>query len=79
MGGCEHGALGFYACARVTVGVMRAAPATPEPETLAGELTCTACRRRSFPGERWSLRFADLGEVAIYCPECDEREFGAAE
>jgi hypothetical protein len=22
-----------------------------------------------------SLRFADLGE-AVYCPECDEREFG---
>jgi hypothetical protein len=25
---------------------------------------------------RWSLHFADLGEVAVYCPECDEREFG---
>jgi len=22
------------------------------------------------------LRFADLGEVAVYCVECDQREFG---
>ena len=28
------------------------------------------------PGERRSLRFADLGRVAVYCTECDEREFG---
>lgn len=25
----------------------------------------------------WS--FADIGEVAIYCPECAEREFGGQE
>jgi RNase P subunit RPR2 len=50
--------------------------AAPEPETLAGELTCTECGRRLLPGERWSLRFADLGEVAVYCVECDQREFG---
>jgi hypothetical protein len=38
-----------------------------------------APRRRPLPGERWSLRFADLGEVAVYCPGCDEREFAATE
>ena len=46
------------------------------PGALADELTCGECGRRPLPGERWSLRFADLGEVAVYCPECDEREFG---
>jgi hypothetical protein len=46
-----------------------------EPETLA-EPTCTECGRRPLPGERWALRFADLGEFLVSCPECDEREFG---
>jgi hypothetical protein len=46
-----------------------------EPETVA-ELTCTECGRRPLPGERWSLRFADLGEVAIYCPDCDQGSSG---
>jgi hypothetical protein len=27
-------------------------------------------------GELWRLSFADIGEVAIYCPECAAREFG---
>ena len=48
----------------------------PESETVATDVTCTECGRRLLPGERWSLRFADIGEVAVYCPECDEREFG---
>lgn len=30
-----------------------------------------SCGRRPLPGERWSLRSTDLGEVAVYCPECD--------
>jgi RNase P subunit RPR2 len=47
----------------------------PKPETLADMLNCTECGRRLLPGERRSLRFADLGEVAIYCPECDRTEF----
>ena len=47
----------------------------PKPETLATTLTCTECGRRPLPGERWSLRFAELGEVAVYCPDCDRREF----
>jgi len=33
------------------------------------ELSCIECGRRPLPGERWSLRFTDLGEVAVYCPE----------
>jgi hypothetical protein len=31
--------------------------------------SCIECSRRPDPGERWSLRFADLGEVAVYCPQ----------
>jgi hypothetical protein len=46
----------------------------PKPEALA-EMTCTECGRRPLSDERWSLRFADLGEVAVYCAECDRREF----
>jgi hypothetical protein len=46
-----------------------------EPESLA-DPTCTECGRRPLPDERWSLRFADRGEVVVYCPECDKREFG---
>jgi hypothetical protein len=38
--------------------------------------TCQECGRYPEPGEVWRLLFADLGEVAIYCPECAEREFG---
>ena len=38
-------------------------------------MTCTECRRLPLPGERWSLRFADLAGVAVYCPVWDEREF----
>jgi hypothetical protein len=46
-----------------------------ESETVALVVTWVGCGRRPLPGERWSLRFA-VGEVALYCPECDEREFG---
>lgn len=48
-----------------------------EPETLASDVRCNECGRRPLPGERWSLRFTDLAEVAAYSPESDEREFGA--
>lgn len=46
-------------------------------EALAA-VTCTECGRHPRPGELWRLLFADIGEVAIYCPECAEREFGTA-
>jgi predicted nuclease with RNAse H fold len=49
-----------------------------EPETIADKPTCTECGRRPLRGERWSLRFTEIGEVAAYCPECDNREFGVA-
>ncbi len=48
---------------------------TATPETLA-TVRCVECGREAEPGEPWCLRFADLGEVAVYCPECAEREFG---
>jgi len=44
-------------------------------KTLANDVTCTEYGRRPLPGERWSLRFTDLGEVAVYCPGCDGREY----
>lgn len=50
----------------------------PTPVTLA-TVSCTECCRQPRVGELWHVYFADLGEVAIYCPECAEREFGGAE
>jgi hypothetical protein len=50
----------------------------PTAGTLA-TVSCTECGRQPRPGELWRVYFADLGEVAIYCPECAEREFGEAE
>jgi hypothetical protein len=47
----------------------------PDSETVATDLTCAESARRPLPGERWSLRFADLGQVAVFCIECDQREF----
>ena len=43
-------------------------------ETIAA-VRCVECGRRAGPGELWRLFFADLGEVAVYCPACAEREF----
>jgi hypothetical protein len=40
-------------------------------------ITCVEFGREPRSGETWQLRFADIGEVAIYCPECAEREFSA--
>jgi hypothetical protein len=43
-------------------------------------VACTECGRRHPRREEiWRLLFVDLGEVAIYCPECAEREFGSGE
>ena len=36
-------------------------------------VTCVECGRQPWPGELWRLYFADVGEIAIYCPECAER------
>ena len=40
------------------------------------QVCCAECRGEWPAGELWHLRFADLGEVVIFCPECAEREFG---
>ena len=40
-------------------------------------LQCVECGRVSREGERgWAARLTVDDEVAVYCPECDEREFG---
>jgi hypothetical protein len=40
-------------------------------------LQCVECNRVSREGERgWTARLTVDDEVAVYCPECDEREFG---
>ena len=46
-----------------------------EPETIASP-TCAEYGRSPQRGEVWRVLFADISEVAIYCPECAEREFG---
>jgi hypothetical protein len=49
--------------------------ASEAPETVAA-VRCVECGRQAEPGELWRLFFADLGEVAVYCAGCAEREFG---
>jgi len=40
-------------------------------------LQCVECGRVSREGERgWTARLTIDDEAAVYCPECDEREFG---
>ena len=48
----------------------------PEPGTIAVDLTCAECGHSPRAGETWRIMFVDLGEVAVYCPECGKREFG---
>jgi hypothetical protein len=45
-------------------------------ETLAA-VRCVECGRPREREEGWQLYLADIGEVAIYCPDCVEREFGS--
>ena len=37
---------------------------------------CVECGEEEAVPEGWQLRFADVAEVAVYCPECAQREFG---
>jgi len=42
-------------------------------------LECVECRRRSVGAARgWMLRLDVDGDLAAFCPSCDEREFGDA-
>jgi hypothetical protein len=48
----------------------------PTP-VYSNRLQCVECGRVSRGGERgWTARLTVDDEVAVYCPECDEREFG---
>jgi hypothetical protein len=49
---------------------------TFEPAEAIAVPHCVECGHAARPGEFWRLFFADLGEVAVYCPRCAEREFG---
>jgi hypothetical protein len=46
----------------------------PSTDALA-VVSCVECGAEPVSGENWRLYFADLAEVAIYCPECAGREF----
>jgi hypothetical protein len=44
------------------------------------ELECVECGRVSREDERgWTARLTVDDEVVGYCPDCDEREFGATD
>jgi hypothetical protein len=52
-------------------------PLSGEAADTLAIVRCVECGGLYEQGDEfWSLRFADLGEVAIYCRECAEREFG---
>jgi len=42
-------------------------------------LTCTECGQSPEAVETWRIVFADIGEAAIYFPDCAAREFGSAD
>jgi hypothetical protein len=49
----------------------------PRP-THTNRLQCVECSRVSLEDERgWTARLTTDDEVLVYCPECNEREFGA--
>jgi RNase P subunit RPR2 len=49
----------------------------PTP-VYTNRLQCKECDRVSHENERgWTARLTVDDQVAVYCPECDEREFGA--
>lgn len=50
----------------------------PEPTPIyANRLRCVECGRVSQEDERgWTARLTIDDELVVYCPECDEREFG---
>jgi hypothetical protein len=43
-------------------------------------LECVECGRVSRENERgWTARLTTDDEVVVYCPECEEREFGGSQ
>lgn len=51
----------------------------PAP-VFTNRLQCEECGRVSRENERgWTARLTVDDEVVVYCPECDEREFGSVE
>jgi hypothetical protein len=49
----------------------------PMHEKVVHELVCVECGRVPRENERgWTARLTVDDEVVVYCPECDEREFG---
>jgi translation initiation factor 2 gamma subunit (eIF-2gamma) len=48
------------------------------PPFFTNRLQCVECGRASRENERgWAARLTYDDEVVVYCPECDELEFGA--
>jgi hypothetical protein len=49
-----------------------------EPSPVdTNRLECVECGRVSRENQRgWTARLTVDDQVAVYCPECDEREFG---
>jgi hypothetical protein len=49
------------------------------PERAAGhpDFSASSAAESPWEGQRgWTARLTVDDEVAVYCPECDEREFG---
>lgn len=48
------------------------------PPVSTNRLQFVECSRVSGESERgWTARLTVDDEIVVYCPECDEREFGA--
>jgi hypothetical protein len=53
-------------------------PERGRPAVFTNRLQCVECGRVSQENERgWTARLTVDDEVAVYCPGCDKREYGA--
>ena len=51
-------------------------PAREPTHVFTNRLRCVVCGRASRDGESGWTELTVDDEVVVYCPECDEREFG---
>ena len=72
-----HGALAEFYAKLTSPSRQRTRPMREPTPVFTNRLQCVEFGRLSLEGERgWTARLTVDDEVVVYCPECDESEFG---